>query len=357
MKYAPVLIPTLDRIDHLKRCIESLKRCTDAGFTDIFIGLDFPLSEKCGGGYNAIVDYFNSGDFSEFKSLNVIKREKNYGYWNNINALKSYVMEKYDTFITMQDDIEVSPNFLVYMNILLSEFENDNTVIAVSGYSYPVAWSVSDRATYIKQNFVAAEWGIGFWRDKYLEIEKKLADDYLYKNFSKAYKEKKFNQMIDACVIDYVDSSISLYSKESLLRKVCDVSLRIYLSVADKYVLMPVLSKTRNHGFDGSGIFCQPIKESSKNKEIYADCMDYDNQKIDLSDYFYAVPDRKNDLNINREKLNFFDRRDKKKMISIHKKIQKYVFWGPGIYRYSLLFKAYYKAVIRKLQFSNRAKI
>ena len=34
--FAPVLIPTLCRYDHLKRCIESLSACTHAEKTDLY---------------------------------------------------------------------------------------------------------------------------------------------------------------------------------------------------------------------------------------------------------------------------------------------------------------------------------
>lgn len=49
--YAPVLIPTLCRSEHFIRCIESLKRNTWAQYTDVFIGLDYPPSEKYFDGY------------------------------------------------------------------------------------------------------------------------------------------------------------------------------------------------------------------------------------------------------------------------------------------------------------------
>ncbi len=44
--YAPVLIPTLNRYEHFKRCLESLELCTGADKTDVYVGLDFPPSEK-----------------------------------------------------------------------------------------------------------------------------------------------------------------------------------------------------------------------------------------------------------------------------------------------------------------------
>ncbi len=42
MIYAPVLIPTLNRYDHLRQCLESLSRCSWADKTDVFVALDYP---------------------------------------------------------------------------------------------------------------------------------------------------------------------------------------------------------------------------------------------------------------------------------------------------------------------------
>lgn len=46
MIFYPVIIPTLNRIKHLKDCIESLKHNTYASETELVIGLDFPVTEE-----------------------------------------------------------------------------------------------------------------------------------------------------------------------------------------------------------------------------------------------------------------------------------------------------------------------
>ena len=50
-KYAPVMIPTLCRYEHLKRCIESLQMNSWAKYTDLYIGLDYPAKESHIDGY------------------------------------------------------------------------------------------------------------------------------------------------------------------------------------------------------------------------------------------------------------------------------------------------------------------
>ena len=46
MVYAPVCIPTLNRVKHLSRCIESLQACKYADETELVIGVDFPSKDN-----------------------------------------------------------------------------------------------------------------------------------------------------------------------------------------------------------------------------------------------------------------------------------------------------------------------
>ena len=42
----PIIIPTLCRYEHFARCIESLKENKYAQYTDIYIGIDYPITEE-----------------------------------------------------------------------------------------------------------------------------------------------------------------------------------------------------------------------------------------------------------------------------------------------------------------------
>ena len=46
MTFYPVIIYTLNRYEHFRRCVESLARNTHAEQTELVIGLDYPPSEK-----------------------------------------------------------------------------------------------------------------------------------------------------------------------------------------------------------------------------------------------------------------------------------------------------------------------
>lgn len=46
MNYAPIIIPTLNRNEHFRKCLESLEKCSGAENSEVFVALDFPPSDK-----------------------------------------------------------------------------------------------------------------------------------------------------------------------------------------------------------------------------------------------------------------------------------------------------------------------
>jgi len=54
-KFAPVLITTMNRYKHLKRCLDSLSKNIHASKTQLYIALDAPASEGHKKGYADII--------------------------------------------------------------------------------------------------------------------------------------------------------------------------------------------------------------------------------------------------------------------------------------------------------------
>lgn len=306
MIYAPIMIPTMNRYQHLKRAIESLRKNLWAKYTDIYIGVDFPPSAKYFEGYNRIIEYLN-GDFSEFKSFNVVKRDYNYGSLQNIASLRNMIFKNYDRLIKADDDAEFSPNFIEYMDKCLMEYENDSQTIAVTGYSYPLKWVVSAGSTVFFENFICPMWGIGLWRDKFLTI-----NDYIVNQKGLGQDSRKIvlsgclSRMTDACRKEFADLCLTPDFHVTLASRFTDISLRMYMSVYDKRVVMPVVSKVRNWGFDGSGEFCAAVGDQVKRLLVAKDYQ-YQFQPIEEKEDFVLVKDSIRSINSNRDLMNKFD--------------------------------------------------
>lgn len=313
MIYAPVIIPTLNRLDHLKVCLESLSRCTWADKTEVYIGLDFPPNAKYEDGYKQVKAYLDNCGNMGFKKLHIIKREKNYGVVQNFRSLQSLVFENCDRLILCDDDIEFSPNFIQYMDMTLDRYNSDEEVVAVTGYAYPISWKVSNGATCLKQNLNGSDWGLGLWKEKYYAMSDYFYNGMLRKNLKRVIHDKSYKKMIDACKRDYILYACGIphgNKDKDYWRLPVDVTVRCYLAIEDKYVIAPIISKLKNHGFDGSGVVCDAITEFGDTALTY----DYEHQPIDDSKTFSLIEDELQDDAKNRDILNQFDIRTPNEM-------------------------------------------
>ena len=304
---APIEIPTLCRSKHFIRLIESLKQNSWAKYTDVYVGLDFPSSEKYRKGWQEICNYVDIGDFSIFASFHVIRRTENYGFYRNSGDLIERIYEKYDRVIELADDLEVSPNFIEYMDKCLDIFENEPNIVTISGYAYPVDWLLSGNATCMKQDFYASEWGRASWKSKTIQYKPYIESGQMLDELPQVIKRGCYKKMIDAGLREYIPAATSLrFYKTGMMRRCCDIAMRAYLAVDGKYCISPTISKVRNYGFDGSGLFCQGI---TRFDNLTAGTYDYANQPIDEASSFDMILNDENLLDENRRRLNSFDKR------------------------------------------------
>lgn len=302
--YAPMVIPTLCRADHFIRCIESLKRNTWAKYTEIYVALDYPSKDCHWEGYHRINEYLK-GEFSEFANIIVLKRERNFGASENARDAYAYVWRKYDRFIRCDDDCVFSPDFLEYMDKCLERYKDNPEVLAVTGYSYPVAWKIKDNCNAFLGRQIFPMWGTGLWRDKYIEmrsdIEGGFIKDYV---LNKPISVKK---MTTARYVNAINGALTDNTND-FTKFATDVGCGIYIQLKDKYIVTPIKSKVRNTGFDGTGLSCPKVDNyeysfSKLNAENYL----YSNQPIDMCDCFDPNIDETIDFDVNKRVLDEFD--------------------------------------------------
>ena len=248
MIYAPVLIITVNRYQHFKKCIESLSRCTSADKTDVFVAVDYPPSDKYWEGYYQIKAYLDNCNGLGFKSLNIIYRETNYFYTKegNMGSLIKQVCETYDRYITTEDDNEFSPNFLEYMNRGLEQFEDDKKVIAICGCK-DTAWYHKDNENIVKVKLFAA-YGVGRWKNKMKEHDL-LCSSFLLSpkswtltNFCKLLFRNQ--TLFSMYVLGILCKDNGFFWKKDGSLSLCDSAISIYMHLSDKVCIAPTLSKS-----------------------------------------------------------------------------------------------------------------
>lgn len=302
MKYAPVIIPTLCRYEKFVQCMESLRKNSWAKYTEIYVAVDYPSKESHWDGYNKICEYLNQ-DFPEFKAMHITKRPYNCGAGDNSNALKKEVFKRHDRFIYTDDDVEFSPNFLEYIDKTMEYYNDDSDVVAVCGYSYPLEWDVSNGSNVFKSSAGCFMWGTGFWREKYIPIRSKLESGILREEYKTGRKGLWRKKLIDARYIEFL--SLGTSDAKCLLDAATDAGIGTYIGLFDKYAIIPVISKTRNFGFDGTGLYCQNITEFAFDASDY----NYAHQPIDSNFNFVLCPDTFLHESENKKIWNRFDSR------------------------------------------------
>ena len=267
-EFAPVLIPALNRYEHLKKCLSSLAKNSHALDTVLYIALDAPAREGHKDGYNKIVKYLNK--ISGFKKVIVIKRDKNFGVPGNVWKAQDYLFKKHDAIIVSEDDNYFSPNFLDYMNKGLQIFKNRKDIFAICGYNYPINIPLN-----YPYNFYlfrgAPGWGIGLWKNKHKNKDISVKS---VKEFLKSYKNilniiKKANYLLPH-LFDMINKNLIAG----------DTAYSMNLVKNNMFCILPTISKVRNYGHDGSGVHC-----GSTRKDVFKD------QLIDNARYFdFSVP-------------------------------------------------------------------
>ena len=253
MKYAPVIIPTLNRYEHFRKCLESLEKCTGAEFTDVYIALDYPPSDKYVDGWKKNDEYLRDKEINNrFKSLTVFRRETNYFFSGKGNAKTAIedATKKSDSYIFSEDDNVFSLNFLEFINKGLETFKDRSDVYAICGYShYPIYDFKFDTNNYIFHNTDFSAWGYGIYKDKSTQLTKEVNEDrILQKEFSwrkvpqiyRLYGSYRCLQSIQ-CGFQYGDYWIH------------DGVVTIYNIIKGQYLVVPKDSKVRNIGWDNSG--------------------------------------------------------------------------------------------------------
>jgi len=254
MIYAPVCIPTLNRYEHLRKCLESLSKCTWAEKTEVYVALDYPPLDqwdKYASGWEKNREFLHSCGDMGFKKLHVIEREENYGIWlpghrGNAKCLIQTIQTQYDRYIFSEDDNIFAPAFLEYMDKGLELFKDDKMVYSISGYRFYHPF-VFDNSSYMRQCVDYSPWGIGHWTNKKLP-------DINYKWFRKKLSLVKIYHLTKTFGFGVLPGIVSKCSRSNYGRHYIDNDVWSYMQISGVEQINPTVTLVHNIGLDGSGV-------------------------------------------------------------------------------------------------------
>ncbi len=138
--------------------MEALKANSLASQSDLIIYSDAPRKSEHIRGVMEVRRYLKS--INGFNSIKIIERSKNFGLKKSIISGVSEVLSQYESAIILEDDLIVSDQFLRFMNDGLEIYKNDEVVVCISGYVYPIDQNVLPETFFIQG---ADCWGWATW--------------------------------------------------------------------------------------------------------------------------------------------------------------------------------------------------
>ena len=230
---APVVLFVFKRPEHTKSTIKSLLANPEAKDTDLFIFSDGWRNEKEMKEVEEVRKIISH--LEGFRSVHLFFSDKNKGLARSIIDGVTSLLQEYNEIIVLEDDMEVAPTFLKYMNFNLDLYKDNPKVASIHAYCYPIKGKLPD--FFFMRG--ADCWGWATWKRAWTFFdesgenllqelkEKKLIDEFDY--YGAASKVRMLKNQIDGKVDSWAirwDASIflknmlTLYPGKSLLKNI-----------------------------------------------------------------------------------------------------------------------------------------
>jgi hypothetical protein len=239
VSFAPIVLFAYRRPDHTRRVLTALSSCPQARQTSLILYSDGPRAPEHFDGVQEVRRLVR--EIEGFASVEVRERAENWGLSRSLTSGVSEVVSEHGRAIVLEDDIEVSPYFLGFMNDGLSRYEDDPTVASVHGYVYPVRGQLPE--TFFLRGGDC--WGWATWRrawSHYQPDSSRLLREIRKRGLTRDFDlggAFPFSRMLEAQAQGRVDSwAIRWYASAFL---------------DGMYTLYPGRSLVQNIGNDGSG--------------------------------------------------------------------------------------------------------
>jgi len=238
-----------NRPAHTRNCLESLTRNPEAAESHLYCFLDGPRTQEDVANVESVRRILRGA--TGFAGVDILERQGNWGLSRNIIDGITRTLQERERVIVVEDDLEVSPGFLAYMNRALVAYRGSPAVFSVSAYNYPrtllrVPASYPYDAFFVTRHMC---WGWATWRDRWARADWQLndyeslqAEESWRRSFGEAgldlpgMLEAQHKGQIDSWAIRWTHAHFANHA-------VC---------------LVPVQSFVNNLGTDGSGTHMRP---------------------------------------------------------------------------------------------------
>ena len=237
---APIALFVYNRPYHTRQTVDSLAGNIYAKDSDLIIFSDGPKTENDRPQVTEVREFIRT--IQSFKSVRIVESESNKGLANSIINGVTEVLKLTDNVIVLEDDLVTSPYFLQYMNDGLNQYQEDERVVSIHAYIYPVKEKLPE-TFFIRGSDC---WGWATWKRSWLLFEPDGV---------------KLLRQLESQNLAYEFNFYGCYPymkmlKDQIKGRNNSWAIRWYAStfLAGGLTLYPSASLVRNIGHDGSGV-------------------------------------------------------------------------------------------------------
>lgn len=242
---SPIILFAFNRIDAVRRTVESLLANSEAADSELFVFVDGPRAHVPADRdkVEAVRDYVKT--IQGFKQVICTFAEKNKGLGASVISGVTQVIRQYGRAIVVEDDLYCAKNFLAYMNQGLERYADNKEVFSICGYSNRVQRPEGyDYDAYACVR--SSSWGWGTWSDRWESVDWTLEDWTACEAQAKA-----FNRWGGSDCFGMLQK-LHEGKNQSWAIRFCYSQF-----VQNKVAIFPMVSKVANEGFDGQGTNCK----------------------------------------------------------------------------------------------------
>ncbi|MES2276344.1 MAG: glycosyltransferase family A protein [Bacteroidota bacterium] len=238
MKLSPIIVFAYNRPIYLRQTLEALEKNAEFKDSKLYFFCDGPKLNATSSDLENIHEVRALVREKKWcKDVTILESNSNKGLAESIINGVTMVLEEHNSVIVLEDDLVTSPYFLNFMNIALNKYEQNDEVIAINGYNYPIKYEDNFPDTFFLKNADCFGWGTWkkkwdlFERDASVLVKKIEAEgqskefdfdgQYPYMKMLKGVANGKINSWaIRWYASCFVNNKISLFPKKSLVRNI-----------------------------------------------------------------------------------------------------------------------------------------
>ncbi len=237
---APIALFVYNRPQHTERTLKFLQQNELAADSRLFIFSDGAKSAQDDEKVAEVRSMIKKID--GFKSVKIFEKQENSGLANSVIAGVTQLINEYGQVIVFEDDLVSSPHTLTYFNEALKKYRNEEKVMHIGAYMYPLAKKNLPESFFFR---AATSWGWATWERAWKNFEPNI--DTLINQFDHK-KKTAFS----------IDNTMNFWKQMQEFKRGKNNSwaIRWYASIFLKggLTLNPSQSLVNNIGHDGTGV-------------------------------------------------------------------------------------------------------